>query len=67
MRGKKPAACRPHVALATFLRGLSHNLGISHYERGKKVRAVLEYFCCVIGDTSEAWPCCSSKSDGDML
>jgi hypothetical protein len=33
----------------------------------KKVRAILEYFCCVIGNTAEAWSCCSSRSDRDML
>jgi hypothetical protein len=33
----------------------------------QKVRAILEYFRCMIGNTAEAWPCCSSRSDGDML
>jgi hypothetical protein len=28
---------------------------------------ILEYFCCMIGNTVEAWSCCSSRSDGDML
>jgi hypothetical protein len=35
--------------------------------RIKKVRTILEYFCCMIGSTAEAWSCCSSRSDGDML
>jgi hypothetical protein len=38
------------------------------YMRGiKKVRAISEYFHCVTGNTAEAWLCCSSRSDSDML
>jgi hypothetical protein len=33
----------------------------------QEVRTILEYFRCMIGDTAEAWSCCSSKSDGYML
>jgi hypothetical protein len=33
----------------------------------KRVRAILEYFLCVIGNIAEAWLCCCSRSDGDML
>jgi hypothetical protein len=33
----------------------------------KKVKAILEYFHCMIGNTTEAWSCCSLRSDGDML
>jgi hypothetical protein len=33
----------------------------------KKVRAILEYFRRMIGNTAEAWSCCSLRSDGDML
>jgi hypothetical protein len=32
-RGLQPAACCPHVALATFIRGPSHDLGISQCEK----------------------------------
>jgi hypothetical protein len=28
---------------------------------------MLEYFCCMIGNTAEAWSYCSSRSDNDML
>jgi hypothetical protein len=38
------------------------------YTRGiQKVRAILECFRCVIGNTAEAWSYCSSRSDSDML
>jgi hypothetical protein len=33
----------------------------------QKVRAILEYFRCMIGNTAEAWSYCSSRSDCDML
>jgi hypothetical protein len=33
----------------------------------KKVSNVFEYFLCMIGNTAEAWSCCSSRSDSDML
>jgi hypothetical protein len=33
----------------------------------QKVRAVVEYFLCMIGSTAEAWSYCSSVSDRDLL
>jgi hypothetical protein len=33
----------------------------------QNVRAILEYFRCMIGNTAEAWSYCSSRSDSDML
>jgi hypothetical protein len=33
----------------------------------KKVKTILKYFRCMIGNTAEAWSCCSSRSNGDML
>jgi hypothetical protein len=33
----------------------------------KRVRAILEYFHCMIGNTAEALSCCSSRTDSDML
>jgi hypothetical protein len=32
-----------------------------------KVKAILEYVRCIIGNTAEAWSYCSSRSDGKML
>jgi hypothetical protein len=37
------------------------------YERDSEVRAILEYFHCMIDNTAEAWSCCSSRSGGNML
>jgi hypothetical protein len=36
-------------------------------KESEKVRAVLEYFHFMIGNSAEAWSCSSSRSDGDML
>jgi hypothetical protein len=33
----------------------------------QRVKAILEYFCCMTGNTGEAWSCCSKRSDGGML
>jgi hypothetical protein len=33
----------------------------------KRISAVLGYFCCMIGNTTEAWSYCSSRTDSDML
>jgi hypothetical protein len=37
------------------------------YERHGEIRAILEYFICMIGNTAEAWSYCSVRSDGHML
>jgi hypothetical protein len=33
----------------------------------QKERAILEHFCCMIGNTADVRSFCSSRSDGDML
>jgi hypothetical protein len=33
----------------------------------QKVREILEYFRCMIGNTAEVWSYFSSRSDNDML
>jgi hypothetical protein len=38
-----------------------------HTREIQKVRAILEYFHCMIDNTAEAWSYCSTGSDGDML
>jgi hypothetical protein len=31
------------------------------------VKAIMEHFRCMIGNTAKAWSCYNSRSDGDML
>jgi hypothetical protein len=51
---------------AAHRNGLGHALPVN-CDGTKKVKAILEYFRSVIGDTAKAWPYCSSRSHNDML